>query len=273
MTAYEYSVKEPILEVRNVSVHYDKPILRDLNFTIRDIVRPGMTQGQIVSILAPSGMGKSQAFRCIYGLKKPDVGDVYLDEAKRTVCAGMVGVVAQDYPLFAHMTVFDNVMMAAKRKMAEDQAKELTITLLERFGMGDKHNVYPHQISGGQRQRVAIIQQMVCSGHLLLMDEPFSGLDVNLKAEVQNLITTLAAADELNTIVLTTHDIGAAIAISDTILLLGRERDATGAPIPGANIRETIDLAKEGLAWHPEIETMPEFHKLESDIRARFRDL
>ena len=282
MTDYSYTVNEPILEVRNVCVAYAQPVLRDLNFSINNIVRPGMTQGQVVALLAPSGMGKSQAFRCMAGLQKPNAGEVVLGEEATgvpsatgaiPVAAGMVGVVAQSYPLLKHRTVYQNLFRAARLKYPADQAKDIVLGLLERFGMADKVDLYPAQLSGGQQQRTAILQSMVCSGHLLLMDEPFSGLDINLKAEVQNMIMSLAASHELNTIVLTTHDIGAAIAVSDTILLLGRERDAEGKIIPGANIRKTFDLAARGLAWRPNIETLPDFHELELEIRADFRTL
>lgn len=272
--SFAYTVEGPIVEVRNVSVHYDAPVLRDVNFTINDIKRPGLTQGQIVAVLAPSGTGKSQLFRCIAGLKKPDSGEVYLDEHKTIVQAGMVGVVAQNYPLFWHLTIYDNVYMAARRKFKDPQAEEVTISLLERFGLGERRNLYPHQISGGQQQRVAIIQQMVCSGHLLLMDEPFSGLDPLLKTEVQDFVTTLAGADELNTIILTTHDIGSAIAVSDHIMLLGRDKDDKGAPIPGARIQQTYDLLKDyQLAWRPHIEDLPQYRDLHSEILHRFHDL
>jgi ABC-type nitrate/sulfonate/bicarbonate transport system ATPase subunit len=274
MTDYSYTEKEPLLEIKNLSVHYDCPILRNVNLTIRDIIRPGFTQGQVVSLLAPSGMGKTQLFRCIAGLKTPDVGEVFLNEVNGVVKAGMVGVVAQDYPLFPHLTVLDNVVIGARRKIANAaEAKETSIKLLEQFGLGDRHALYPHQLSGGQRQRVAIIQQMVSSGHLLLMDEPFSGLDPLMKDEVERLITRVAAADELNTVILTTHDIGAAIAVSDHIYLLGREKDAGGKPIPGANIRKVYDLMALGLSWRPDIHQLSAFQQLQADIHATFADL
>jgi ABC-type nitrate/sulfonate/bicarbonate transport system ATPase subunit len=264
----------PLIEVRNLSVHYDSPILRDVNITINNIVRPGHTQGQVVSILAPSGMGKTQLFRCIAGLKKPDSGEVYLDEQKKVVEAGMVGVVAQDYPLFEHMTVWDNILLAARRKMPASEAKEVAIRLLEHFGLSERRGLYPHQISGGQRQRVAIIQQMVCSNRVLLMDEPFSGLDPIMKTNVQDNITTVAAADELATIMLTTHDVSSSIAVSDHIILLGRDKDEKGNPIPGARVQFTYDLLKDyQLAWRPDIESLPQFHELYTEILHRFREL
>lgn len=271
--AYEHEYHEPVLEVKNVNISYDRPILRDLSFEVLNITRPGMTQGQVVAILAPSGMGKSQAFRCISGLNKPNSGAILLHGGAQ-VEVGKVGVVAQNYPLFEHMTVLENVLTAAKIKTKDAKtAHDVAMKILERFGLADQRNLYPRNISGGQQQRTAIAQQMVCSGHLLLMDEPFSGLDVLVQQEVQAMISELATADELNTIVITTHSIGSALAIADDVILLGRERDAKGAAIPGANVRFRYNLIEEGLAWHPEITQMPRFAEIEREIRARFREL
>lgn len=275
---YDYTIHNTILEAKDIHVSYNGvEVLRDLDFEIHDVHRPNKTQGQVNAILSPSGMGKSVAFRCIAGLNKPTSGtvNISMDGSGNMVPvkAGLVGVVAQDYPLFNHMTVWDNVMVAARLKFDAKTSAEKTASLLERFGLIDRRLNYPHQISGGQRQRVAIIQQMVCSGHLLLMDEPFSGLDVLVKDQVQNLILDVASQNELNSIVITTHDIQSAIAISDTILLLGRERDQAGNIIPGAKIRYTYNLMEMGLAWHPNISELPAFSELEKEIKARFKEL
>jgi NitT/TauT family transport system ATP-binding protein len=274
MTDYSYAVAETLVAVRNLSVTYDAPVLRDVNFELKNLVRPGHTQGQIDALLAPSGMGKTQLFRCISGLKKPDAGMVYLTEQQCEVEAGMVGVVAQDYPLFWHLTVFENVRMAAAAKLKDaKQASDVALKLLERFNLHGILKSYPHQISGGQRQRVAILQQMVCSGHLLLMDEPFSGLDPNVKLTVQQMIQEVAAADELNSIIVTTHDIESAVSIADTIVLLGRDRDSAGNLIPGARVQEQINLIDRGLAWRPDIEHLPAFRQTVLEIKERFKTL
>lgn len=275
---YDYTIRNTILEAKDLHVSYNGvEVLRDLDFKIHDIHRPNKTQGQVNAILAPSGMGKSVAFRCIAGLNQPTSGTVHISMDGSgnmvPVKAGLVGVVAQDYPLFNHLTVWDNVMMAARLKFDAKVSAEKTTSLLERFGLIDRRLNYPHQISGGQRQRVAIIQQMVCSGHLLLMDEPFSGLDILVKDQVQNLILDVASQNELNSLVITTHDIQSAISISDTILLLGRERDTAGNIIPGAKVRYTYNLMEMGLAWHPNISELPAFSELEKEIKARFKEL
>ena len=105
------------------------------------------------------------------------------------------------------------------------------------------------------------------------MDEPFSGLDVNMQDEVCRLIGEVAAMDELTTIIVVTHDVEAAVTISDTIWLLGRDRDEAGAVIPGARVQHEYDLIERGLAWQPDIERRPAFRDLVEEIRVRFRTL
>ncbi len=273
---YSYTINETLLSVENVTVTYDRPVLRDLHFEIKNIVRPGLNQGQVNALLAPSGMGKSTLFRAMSGLLKPTSGGVFLGEgaSRREVKAGDVGVVAQDFPLFNHLTVLDNILLAAKVR-TKAKAERLTIAqgYLASFGLSDRADVYPHQLSGGQRQRVSIIQQVVSCGHMLLMDEPFSGLDVLRKEEVQNLITRIASVHEENSIVITTHDIGAALAIADTVDVLGRERDAAGNIIPGARVMYRYNLMDMGITWRPENHTLPQFAELEREIKARFHEI
>jgi ABC-type nitrate/sulfonate/bicarbonate transport system ATPase subunit len=101
--------------------------------------------------------------------------------------------------------------------------------------MLDCSQLYPAQISGGQRQRIAIAQQLLCSEHFLLMDEPFSGLDLVMEAKVCELINEIACLDELNPIIVVTHDVTAAATVADHLWLMGRDRGASGNIIPGAH--------------------------------------
>jgi ABC-type nitrate/sulfonate/bicarbonate transport system ATPase subunit len=217
-------------------------------------------------------------FRAISGLDKIQTGSVDIcingDDTMVPVHVGLVGVVAQDYPLFNHMTVMGNLLKAATIKNKnKDSAKEIVMKYLELFQLVDKINHYPHQLSGGQRQRVAIIQQMVCDNHLLLMDEPFSGLDILMKEEVQHMICGVASQNDLNSVIITTHDIQSAIAVADTILLLGHERDAAGNVVPGAFVKYTYNLIDMGLSWRPDVAELPAFTALEKEIKARFKEL
>src|SRR5213082_863106 len=159
----------------------------------------------------------------------------------------MVGVVAQDYPLFEHRTVRGNLLVAGRAGgQSGAQSAQRADGLLQRFGLEEHGRKYPAQLSGGQRQRVAIAQQFMCSEHFLLMDEPFSGLDLLAQESVIGLIREVAQQDELNTMILVTHDVTAALQVADTIWLLGRDRDASGNIIPGARVQATYDLVECG---------------------------
>jgi len=183
-------------------------------------------------------------------------------------------VVAQNYPLFNHRTVWGNLMVAALRDgRTAEQARDACVALLDKFSMADCAARHPMMLSGGQRQRIAIAQQLLCSSHFLLMDEPFSGLDPLAKTAVCETIIDVSTTHELNTILVVTHDIESAIRIADTLWLLGRNRDASGRPVDGASIQQTCDLAAMGLAWDPDVEARPEFRELAAELKARFATL
>jgi len=271
----EYSLGATILRVEGVSQKLgDNLILRDVNLDVKDIRRPGRVAGQVVGLLGPSGIGKTRLFRILAGLDEPTSGRVLIGEGGVPVERGMVGVVAQRYPLFAHRTVLGNLMVAARQAgCSHDEGGQRSLRLLKRFGLEDRANHYPAQLSGGQQQRVAIVQQFLCSEHFLLMDEPFSGLDPNAVEAVGELIAEVANLDELNTIIVVTHDIAAAIEVADTLWLLGRDRDGNGRVVPGARIQGTYNLIERGLAWRKGITTSPEFMDLLREILARFPTL
>ncbi len=116
MSALPYIKDEVLLQVKDLSVLYNVPILKGVELTIQNIKRPGLTQGQKEAILAPSGMGKTQLFNCLSGLQEPSSGEILIGTAQQPVKAGMVGVVPQNYLLFDHRTVGSSLMLAASMK-------------------------------------------------------------------------------------------------------------------------------------------------------------
>lgn len=269
----EHEWKDTLISVNDVNLSFDdNHVLRDLNITIRDVVRPGRVQGQVIGFLGPSGMGKTQAFRIIAGLNQPDSGEVLVGPEQVPTNVGMIGIVSQHYPLFMHRTVLGNLMVAGRLAgLTDATAKAKAFEQLDKLNL-DRRIVskYPIVLSGGQRQRVAIAQQFMCSDRFLFMDEPFSGLDPIALERVAKIIEEVANLDELNTVVVITHDIASAVEVSDTLLLLGRDRDEQGEPVMGARIQRTYDLIEKGLAWRRGIKHTHEFHEVMAEIDADF---
>jgi polar amino acid transport system ATP-binding protein/sulfate transport system ATP-binding protein len=265
---------EVLLEVRDVAQRLgNHQVLDKLSFEVRDRVRPGVVTGQLVALLGPSGVGKTRLLRLIAGLDRPDTG-VVLGPKSLPMVAGTVGVVFQNYILLRHRTVMSNLVIAGVANgMARGEARDKASHLLERFDLADRADYYPAQLSGGQRQRVAIAQQLVHHKALLLMDEPFSGLDPAALEDVIGLIVEVAHMDELNTVIIVTHDIRAAMLVSDTLLMLGRDRTPDGKPVPGAHVQHSYNMVERGMAWRSDLELDPKFPPLEREIKDRFRTL
>jgi ABC-type nitrate/sulfonate/bicarbonate transport system ATPase subunit len=255
---------EVILQAEEVNLSYDdKIILRDINFNIKNIIRPGMLQGQVVSLIGRSGIGKTQLFKILSGLQQPTSGNVFIHQDKK-VKAGDMGVIFQSYYLFEWRTIMQSLMMAAKQNSAlKGKEKEAIKTHANNFSLTDHLNKYPEQLSGGQRQRVSIIQQLLKGSDFLLLDEPFSGLDVCVLDKVVDLLLQVSTSDELKTLIIVSHDIETAVAISDTVFILGEEDDK-----PGATIKKEIDLIARDLAWQKDIRKEKVFSEAVEEIKA-----
>jgi ABC-type nitrate/sulfonate/bicarbonate transport system ATPase subunit len=261
-----YQIKEVILKVENINLSYgDRQILRDVSFEISDIVRPDITQGQIAAFIGRSGMGKTQLFRILAGLNHPNSGTVKIDIDLHPVMAGEVGVVYQNYILFNHRTIFENLQIGldySETKLSTSEKANTIKDYAERFELSEHLKKYPMQLSGGQKQRVSIIQQILTGNKFILLDEPFSGLDMLMIDKVMELLNKIATSHEYNTLIVVSHDVESALAISDTAFILAKEKGKEGA-----TITEKIDLMSMGLAWDPEIRRNPEFQKLIAEIK------
>jgi len=264
-----YSTEKPLLSLENVSLKYgDKMILRDINIQLKDLVRPGQTTGQVCTIVGKSGIGKSQLFKLIAGLQKPTTGTIRIGVEQRETEAGLIGMVAQNYPLFNHHSLMKNLLLVTKEK---DKIE----FYLNEFNLTEHRDKYPSQLSGGQRQRAAIIQQLLCSEHFILLDEPFSGLDPLATAKLCENIIKVANLDEMNTILISSHVLEPSLAVSDSVWILGNEKETytspTGSVVPGATIRFVEDLAAQDLAWRSDIQTDPRFVALCQKVRDSFK--
>jgi len=274
-----YTKQEVLLQAKNVSLSYgSKSILHDVNFCIRDIVRPGLQQGQVVSLVGRSGIGKTQLFRILSGLQKPCSGSVVIRERRpsetigggievwqeRTVHPGDMGVIFQNYYQFGWRTVRQSLMLAARQNRALTGKEDNAIReYAERFDIGDVLSCYPAQLSGGQQQRVSIIQQLLKGADFLLLDEPFSGLDICVLDKVVELLLQVSLSDDLKTLIIVSHDIATAVAISDTVFILGRKAGKEGSTL----VRE-IDLIERGLAWRRDVREEKIFTETLAEIRA-----
>lgn len=269
-----YTKNETLLTIENLTVTLGgNPILKNLNAEIKNVVRPDMQQGQVVALLGPSGVGKTQFFRCLAGLQQPTSGKIMLNGDKHQSKPGEVGVVAQNYIVFSHRTVRSNLEVVPNHENLDEKAKADKIeSYLKKFGLLEHQHKYPAQLSGGQRQRLAIIQQLLCSKYFLLMDEPFSGLDLISKKNVCDLMTEVSSVNELNTIIVTTHDIQTALSISDTVWVLGRQFDKDCNNL-GASIVKEFDLMERGIAWEPNNTRLPAFSETLQEIESMFFNL
>src|SRR5436190_18034238 len=155
------------------------------------------------------------------------------------------------------------MMAASKNALLKGKEKEAIKSYAEDFHLTEHMNKYPQQLSGGQRQRVSIIQQLLKGSDFLLLDEPFSGLDVCVLDKVVDLLLQVSVSDELKTLIIVSHDIATTVAISDTVYILGKEEGQ-----PGATIKKEIDLIERDLAWQKDVKKQKTFCDTVEEIKA-----
>lgn len=270
-----FETDEILLKVSNISKSYNSPVLKDVNFEIHNIRRPGMTQGQIVSLVGKSGSGKSTLFRILAGLERPDNGTVLrldksttdLPNSMEHVIEGDMGVVFQNsyiYPWrsvwkILNMAIEKNVYLYQQSKVFRD---EYIMDIIHRLDLDNHLDKYSNQLSGGQRQRVAIAEQILNGGNFILLDEPYSGLDTLTIDKVTKILIELTSNNDYMTIVIISHDLSNCLAISDTAFILSKSTDSTAS-----TINHKIDLASQGLAWQPDIKSNPLFRDLLDNVK------
>ncbi len=261
-----YHINEVLLKAENVGLSYNgKVILRDINFTMHNIVRPDIAQGQVVSLIGRSGIGKTQLFKILAGMQKPTIGSVCIGADMHEVLEGEVGVVSQNYILFNHRTIRKNLEIALEhndKNYTPSDKKNIIAEYADKFNLTEQLEKFPLQLSGGQRQRVSILQQALTSNKFILLDEPFSGLDVLVIDKVVDLLMKISTLHDLNTLIIVSHDIENSLAISDTVFIMANEKNK-----PGATITEKLDLIEMGLAWNPAIKKSNVFQDLVAQMK------
>lgn len=209
-----------MIELKHLEKKYEglSP-LKDVNVIIND--------GDVISIIGPSGTGKSTLLRCINLLEKPTAGQIIFDGVDITApgyditkARRRIGMVFQSFNLFGHLTVIENIMMPQMNilKKNRQEAYDTGVRLLDRVGLGGRELQYPNQLSGGQQQRVAIARALAMDPDVLLLDEPTSALDPTMVGEVQAVIRDLANSGK--TMLIVTHEMNFAKAIANRVFFV-----------------------------------------------------
>jgi iron(III) transport system ATP-binding protein len=209
-----------MLELRQLSIQYPNApsfVVSDIDITLK--------RGEIACLLGPSGCGKTSVLRAIAGFIAPSSGEIWLNgklvSDKRTHLAPEkrgVGVVFQDYALFPHLTVAQNTAFGLRKLASQEKAARVK-ELIAMVGLDAFAHRYPHELSGGQQQRVALARALAPEPALLLLDEPFSNLDVELREKLSHEVREILKASN-TTAILVTHDQNEAFAMADHIGVL-----------------------------------------------------
>lgn len=215
-----------LLRAEGITKDFDgKPVLRDVTVSLEE--------GELVSILGLSGSGKTTLLNIISGLILPDRGKVFLQGRDVTGKPGQISYMLQKDLLLAHKRVIDNVCLPLViAGMKKEEARKKADVHFSTFGLEGTQMLYPAQLSGGMRQRAALMRTWLCSRGVVLLDEPFSALDMITRAQMHEWYLSVMRSISLSTILIT-HDVDEAILLSDRICLL------TGSP---GMIREEIRI-------------------------------
>ncbi|GLC29970.1 amino acid ABC transporter ATP-binding protein [Clostridium omnivorum] len=209
-----------MIKVTNLNKSFDKlHVLKGIDVEI--------SKGEVVVVIGPSGSGKSTFLRCLNLLEEPTGGEIVFEGVSITSKENDInkqrekmGMVFQQFNLFPHMTILDNITLSPRKvkKLSKDEAEKIALNLLKRVGLEDKANSYPGQLSGGQKQRIAIARALAMSPDVMLFDEPTSALDPEMVKEVLDVMKELAS--EGMTMVVVTHEMGFAKEVADRVLFM-----------------------------------------------------
>ncbi len=208
-----------LLTLKNISVAYgDQVIVQNIDFELQE--------GQISCLLGPSGCGKTTLLRTIAGFEKPSHGEIKIRDNTVSTASKVlapekrhIGMVFQDFALFPHLNIETNIRFGLDKKMTENEQLQRCNELLELVGLSGSNNKYPHQLSGGQQQRIALARALAPKPDILLLDEPFSSLDVELRQQLSREVRDILKQQNI-TAILVTHDQNEAFAMADTVGLI-----------------------------------------------------
>lgn len=209
-----------IIELNEITKTYpgcESPAVENVSFTVE--------AGEVLTLLGPSGCGKTTLLRLIAGLERPDSGQIIIRDQEVASSKSWIapekreiGMVFQDYALFPHMNVYKNIAFGI-RKYGKDMKRTRVLDMLKLIDMEDKINAYPHELSGGQQQRIALARALAPSPDILLLDEPFSNLDADLKLKIRHELRSIMKQADMTSIFVT-HDYDDAKDIADRIVYL-----------------------------------------------------
>ncbi|WP_406534891.1 ABC transporter ATP-binding protein [Methanobrevibacter sp.] len=239
------------IEIKNINKSFEG---KKKNLSVLDNINLTINDGELICLLGPSGCGKTTLLRLIAGLEHPTSGEIIANGEVVKKPSGDRAVIFQQYSLFPWLTVLQNVTFGLE--MTKKGTKEENIAAAERYlesvGLIDFKDSYPHELSGGMKQRVAIIRSLLNHSPILLMDEPFSAVDMQTRHKLQEQLIGVWKRFE-NTIVFVTHDVDEAVYLADKIVILDKN--------PG-RIARIVDVDIE----RPRKRDSEEFIKLQESI-------
>lgn len=212
-----------MLKINNLQKNYgDNEVLKGISTDIH--------KGEVVAIIGPSGSGKSTFLRCMNLMETPTGGEIHfkdthinstnIKEAEVDELRENIGMVFQQFNLFPHLTVLENIILAPvkRKKLSKEEAIQTAEKLLETVGLSDKRDAYPNNLSGGQKQRVAIARALAMNPEVMLFDEPTSALDPEMVKEVLLVIQSLVESNM--TIVIVTHEMNFAKQVASRVMFI-----------------------------------------------------